>query len=83
MVTEGWQDALHFWLPKPEGGSGDTKQHRGTDTSLAAEEFIRRHQNKRLLEAINDAYDDLPDMQEQSLRDAMHQHHRQLVEGQW
>jgi hypothetical protein len=37
MVTERWQDALHFWLPKPEGGSGDTKQHRGTDTSLAAE----------------------------------------------
>ena len=51
--------------------------------ALAAEEFIRRHQNQRLLEAINDAYDDLPDAEEQSLRNAMHQHHRQLVEEQW
>ena len=51
--------------------------------ALAAEEFIQRHQNQRLLEAINDAYDDLPDAGEQSLRNAMHHHHRQLVEGQW
>jgi len=51
--------------------------------ALAAEEFIRRHQNQRLLEAINDTYDDLPDAEEQSLHNAMHQHHRQLVEGQW
>ena len=51
--------------------------------SLAAEEFIRRQQNRKLLEAINDAYDDLPDMEEESLRNAMNHHHRQLVEGQW
>ena len=51
--------------------------------ALAAEEFIRRHQNQRLLEAINDTYDNLPDTEEQSLHNARHQHHRQLVEGQW
>jgi len=51
--------------------------------ALAAEEFIKRHQNQRLLEAINDAYDDLPDAQERSLHNAVRQHHKQMVEGQW
>ncbi|HEY88882.1 MAG TPA: CopG family transcriptional regulator [Thermoflexia bacterium] len=51
--------------------------------ALAAEEFIQRHQNQKLLEAINAAYADLPDVEEQSLRHEMRQQHRQLVEGQW
>ena len=50
---------------------------------LAVEEFIRRHENRRLLEALNDAYDDGPDSDEQALRDKMRRRHRQLVEGQW
>lgn len=51
--------------------------------ALAAEAFIQHHQNQKLLEAINDAYADLPDAGEQSLRHKMRQQHRQLVEGQW
>ena len=51
--------------------------------ALAAEAFIQRHQNQKLLEAINDAYDDLPDAEEQSLHQKMRQQHRHLVEGQW
>lgn len=51
--------------------------------ALAAEAFIRHHQSQKLLKAINDAYDDLPDEREQSLRYKMRQQHRQLVEGQW
>ncbi len=50
---------------------------------LAVEEFIQRHENRRLLEALNDAYDDVPDSDEQVLRDRMRQRHRELVEGQW
>ena len=50
---------------------------------LAVEEFIQRHENRRLLEALNDAYDDVPDSDEQALHDKMRQQHRQLVEGQW
>ena len=50
---------------------------------LAAEAFIQHHQNQKLLVAINDAYNDLPDKGEQSLRHKMRQQHRQLVEGQW
>jgi metal-responsive CopG/Arc/MetJ family transcriptional regulator len=50
---------------------------------LAVEEFIQRHQNRKLLEAINAAYDDLPDPEEQALHREMRQQHRKLVEGQW
>lgn len=50
---------------------------------LAVEAFIQRYQNRKLLEAINAAYDDLPDPEEQSLRHKMRQRHRQMVEGQW
>ncbi len=49
--------------------------------ALAVEEFIRRHEDRKLLEALNDAYDDGPDSDEQALRDKMRQRHRQLVEG--
>jgi metal-responsive CopG/Arc/MetJ family transcriptional regulator len=50
---------------------------------LAVEEFIQRHKNQKLLEEINAAYDDLPDPEEQALRQKMRQKHRQLVDGQW
>lgn len=51
---------------------------------LAVEAFIQRHQNRQLLEAINEAYGDLPDTtEEQALRDRMRQQHGQMVEGQW
>ena len=50
---------------------------------LAVEAFIQRYQNRQLLEAINEAYADLPDPEEQALRRQMHQQHRQMVEGQW
>jgi len=51
--------------------------------ALSAEAFIQRHQNQKLLAAINAACDDLPDAEEQSLRQKMRQQHRHLVEGQW
>ena len=51
--------------------------------ALAAEAFVKQYQNQKLLEAIDEAYDDLPDEREQSLSHKMRQQHRQLVEGQW
>lgn len=50
---------------------------------LAVEEFIQRYQNRKLFKAINAAYDDLPDPEEQALRHKMRQQHRRLAEGQW
>ncbi len=50
---------------------------------LAAEEFIQRHKNQELLEAINAAYDDSPDEDEQAVLQKMRHQHRRLVEKQW
>ena len=50
---------------------------------LAAEEFLQRYQNQKLLEAINAAYDDVPDPDEEALHQHHRHQHRQLVNEQW
>lgn len=50
--------------------------------ALAAEEFLQRYQNQKLLEAINAAYDDLPDPEEETLHQQRRFRHRQLINGQ-
>ncbi len=51
--------------------------------TLAAEEFIDRHDNQRLLNAINAVYDDGPDAEEQAVQQRMRSLQRRMVEGQW
>jgi len=51
--------------------------------TLAATEFIQRHKNLKLLEAINDAYDDFPDEKEASLKSVMRSRHLKMVKDQW
>ena len=51
--------------------------------ALAAIEFIQRHKNKKLLEAINSAYDDIPDVKEEFLKAAMRAKHIKMVKDQW
>lgn len=50
---------------------------------LAVEEFIKRHQNQKLLDVLNEVYGDASDEDEESLREGMRRQHRDLVEGQW
>jgi metal-responsive CopG/Arc/MetJ family transcriptional regulator len=50
---------------------------------LAAEQFIECRRSQELLEAINAAYDDSFDPQEQTVHQEMRRKHRQLAEGQW
>ena len=50
---------------------------------LAVEEFIKRHENRKILEALNAAYSDAPDPSEEILREGMRRKHRQLVEEEW
>ena len=50
---------------------------------LAVEEFIRRYENQKMLEALNEVYADASDPNEESLHRGMRQKHRQLVKGQW
>ena len=51
--------------------------------ALAVEEYIQRHQNRKLLAAINAAYEASPGVEEQTLRREMRRQHRQLVDGPW
>ena len=51
--------------------------------SLAVTEFIQRLKNQKLLEAINAAYDDLPDAKEESLKSVMRSQHLKMVINQW
>ncbi len=49
----------------------------------AVEEFIQRHESKRVLEAIDAAYDDFPDSNEHLTQERMLTKHRRLIKGQW
>ncbi len=51
--------------------------------ALAAEEFIQRHKNKELLNAINSVYDDVRDESESTLKSMMRSRHRNMVQDQW
>jgi metal-responsive CopG/Arc/MetJ family transcriptional regulator len=50
---------------------------------LALEDYIRREENRELLEKINSAYAGEPDAAEQKLRSKVGRHHRRMVEGEW
>ena len=51
--------------------------------ALAAQKFIDHHTNQKLLKAINDAYDDIPDVKEESLTSIMRSRHLKMVKDQW
>ncbi len=51
--------------------------------ALALEEFVRHHENRQLLDKINQAYQGGPDLNEQKLLRDMRRHQRKLLEGQW
>lgn len=51
---------------------------------LAVSEFIKGYQsNQNLLKKINEAYDDLPDQDEQYLLNRMKSRHKSILEEQW
>jgi metal-responsive CopG/Arc/MetJ family transcriptional regulator len=66
-----------------EALAGEMKISRSRVFALALEDFVRRHQNRQLLERINAAYADTPDPAEDALRRRMRRHHRRIVEGEW
>ena len=50
---------------------------------LAVEEFVRRHENRKLLAEIDAAYGEIRDREEELYRDRMRRQHRQAVQGRW
>jgi hypothetical protein len=65
------------------GLAQELKTSRSRIFTLAAMEFVQRHKNIKLLEAINAAYDDFPDERETSLNTAMRSKHLKMVKDQW
>ena len=61
----------------------ELKTSRSRIFALAAIEFIQRHKNQELFEAINNAYDDIPDVREESLKALMRSRHLKMVKDQW
>jgi metal-responsive CopG/Arc/MetJ family transcriptional regulator len=62
----------------------DLKVSRSRLFALALENFIREHQDRKLFEQINRAYEDAgPDETEQQRLRQSAQQHRRLVEGEW
>jgi len=51
--------------------------------SLAADEFLQRHEGGDLLEAINRAYETALDPQEREQQQAMRHKQRRLMQGEW
>ncbi|MDZ7318166.1 MAG: CopG family transcriptional regulator [candidate division KSB1 bacterium] len=55
-----------------------------TILELAVSEFIKNYKyNQELLDRINEAYNDLPDQDEQYLLSRMRTRQKNIVEGQW
>ena len=51
--------------------------------ALAVAEFLERYENKKLLEELNHAYEELPTNEEPAERRERRRRHRKLVEGDW
>jgi metal-responsive CopG/Arc/MetJ family transcriptional regulator len=60
----------------------ELKVSRSRIFALAVEEFVHRHQSRRLLQRINEAHADALDPTEAALRRRMRRQHRQIVEGE-
>ena len=60
----------------------ELKVSRSGFFALAAQEYISRHENRKLLEALNAAYDDLSASTETTLLTEMRDRHAELMEGQ-
>lgn len=61
----------------------DLNQSRSSLIAKALEEFIERHQNRRLLEQLNAAYQDDTQTEEQQVSQAHRTHFRKISEADW
>lgn len=50
---------------------------------MAAQDFLERQKNRKLLEAINDAYCHMPSDEESELSAEMRNRHSDMVKEQW
>ncbi len=63
--------------------ANELKVSRSRLFTMALQDFLRRHDNEKLLQEINNAYEDEADPARQTLRRGMRRIHRKILEGQW
>lgn len=68
---------------KVEELAQDLNVSRSRLFAVAMEEFLRRHENRELLEAINRAYADGPDAEERAWLTAATRKQRRMSEAEW
>ena len=61
----------------------EMKVSRSSLFALALQDFIRHHHNRELLRRINEAYEDIPDMDEQERIRKMVRKQRKVVKREW
>jgi hypothetical protein len=79
---------MEVWLSQSlvdlaEAAAREMKISRSDLLATALEEFLRRRQNRQLLEAINEAYKDGPTEEEREFLQHMKLHHRRILEDEW
>ncbi len=61
----------------------EMKVSRSSLFALALRDFIRHRENKELLRCINEAYQDMPDADEQERLRKVLRKQRKMVKGEW
>ena len=69
------QDSLYL---QAEDLANDMKISRSKLFALAIEEYLKQHRNQKLLQSINEAYDDGLDRSEELMLERMRRHQRHL-----
>ncbi len=75
-------------LPEPLFHRAEEAAHRleisrSQLVARAVEEFLKRHEGRRLLDSLNRAYEDSPSTEERKLMEAMRGKQRKLVKAEW
>jgi metal-responsive CopG/Arc/MetJ family transcriptional regulator len=75
-------------LPEPLFDRAEAVAHslnisRSQLFATAVDEFLKRHERRALLEAINRAYEDSPTPEEREQLRIMGRKQRKLLEGEW
>lgn len=71
-----------YLFEQAEALAAEMKISRSRLIAIALEEFIRRHQNRLLLEKINAAYEDVSDTEASKSISSIAGHHRSIIEDE-
>lgn len=70
-------------LKQIDAVAAELRMPRSRLLARAAREFLRRHQNAKLLDALNTAHASGPTDEEVEHRRAWKRQHRRRIEGEW